>query len=168
MDKFRELAERLRSLHQPSGAIYQGIVKEVDDIFCTVTIGGIDIPEVRLRASESADDDTQMLVCPKVGSAVILGSLSGDLAELVVLSVDKVDHIIVNGGKFGGLIKIEELVTRLNNLEKDINNLKTIFSSWVPVLQDGGTALKTASSSWATSQLTPTKVSDIEDNKITH
>jgi len=168
MDKFRELADRLRAIYKVDGSIYQGIVKSVDGILCTVTMGGIDIPNVRLRASE-IDDDSQMLVMPKIGSAVIVGSLSGDLSDLVVLQVDKVESISVNGGKLGGLIKINELINKLNAIENDINTLKQVFSTaWVTVPQDGGAALKAASAAWASNTLTVTEVQDIEDDKITH
>lgn len=168
MDKFRELAERLKGLNPKSGAIFQGIVLSIDGCLCTVRIGEIDIPDVRIRASETAKDSTQMLVCPKIGSAVILGSLSGDYADLAILSVDEVDHITINGGSKGGLINITDLVNRLNTIERDINTLKTVFSSWVTVPQDGGASLKAASATWAGQQLTPTNKEQIEDPLITH
>lgn len=168
MDKFRELAERLKGLAPHSGAIFQGIVKTLDGCTCTVSIGEIDIPDVRIRASETALDNTQMLVCPKIGSAVILGSLSGDYTDLAILSVDEIDHITINGGSKGGLINITDLVNRLNTIERDINTLKAIFTSWVAVPQDGGASLKIATSTWSGQQLQPTTREQIEDNLITH
>lgn len=168
MDKFRELADRLKGLNPKSGAIFQGIVQSFDGCLCTVRIGEIDIPDVRIRASETALDNTQMLVCPKVGSAVILGSFSGDYTDLAVLSVDEIDHITINGGSKGGLINIGDLVSRLNTIERDINALKTVFSSWVTVPQDGGASLKAASATWAGQQLAPTTKEQIEDPLITH
>ena len=168
MDKFRELAERLKGLAPQSGAIFQGIVKALDGCTCTVTIGEIDIPDVRIRASETALDNTQMLVCPKIGSAVILGSLSGDYTDLAILSVDEIDHITINGGKKGGLINITDLVNRLNTIEQDINTLKTAFGSWIPTPQDGGAGLKLAATQWYGRQLQPTTKEQIEDNLITH
>lgn len=168
MDKFRELADRLKDLNPKTGAIFQGIVKGLDGITCTVSIGEIDIPDVRIRASETANDNSQMLVCPKIGSAVILGSLSGDYTDLAILSVDEVDHIIINGGKKGGLINVTDLVNRLNTIERDINTLKSAFASWVAVPQDGGAALKIATSAWSGSQLQPTTKEQIEDNLVTH
>jgi hypothetical protein len=38
--------------------------------------------------------------------------------------------------------------TELDTLKTDINNLKTIFSTWVVVPKDGGAALKTAAAAW--------------------
>ena len=114
--------------------IYQGIVKSVDGCLCEVQIGGIAIPDVRLRASE-LDDDGEMLVTPKVGSAVTVGSLSGDLSQLVVLQVDHIETIVINGGKLGGLINIEQLTDKINELIKTFNS----HTHQVTVSHPGGT-----------------------------
>ena len=55
--------------------VYQGIVASVEGITCTVTFGSQDVSGVRLRASE-ADNKAQILLVPRVGTAVIVGSLS--------------------------------------------------------------------------------------------
>lgn len=77
------------------------------------------------------------------------------------------EDIIFNGGDLNGLVIIDDLTDRLNIIEKDINNLKKVLgSTWVPVAQDGGAALKTAAASWASATLTGTKRSDYENKKI--
>lgn len=86
-----------------------------------VEIGSLLVPDVRLRASET-DDNGEMLIVPKVGTAVIIRSLSGDYSSLVVLAVDHVESITINGGKLGGLINIEDLTKRLNELVKAVNS----------------------------------------------
>ena len=78
------------------------------------------------------------------------------------------DSIELNGGDNGGLVKIEALTDKINNIEKDINKLKQAFTTWVPVPQDGGASLKGGVASWAAQQLVQTQVSDLEDDKITH
>lgn len=101
--------------------VYQGIVVSVEGITCTVRFGNMDVAGVRLRASE-ASDDAQMLIVPRKDSAVIVGSLSGDLTQLVVLSVDAIDRIEINGGKLGGLINIETLTNKINELVNVFND----------------------------------------------
>ena len=101
--------------------VYQGIVSRVDGITCTVRFGEMEVDGIRLRASE-ASQDAQMLIVPKVDTAVIVGSLSGDLSELVVLSVDVIERIEINGGKLGGLINIEALTDKINELVNAFNN----------------------------------------------
>ena len=39
-----------------------------------------------------------------IALAVTVGSLSGDLSQLVVLQVDHIETIVINGGRLGGLI----------------------------------------------------------------
>ena len=168
MNEYSKLKELLKGVGGGKDiTIYQGIVNSVDGCLCEVQIGGIAIPDVRLRASE-LDDDGQMLVTPKVGSAVTVGSLSGDLAQLVVLKVDHIDTIVINGGYLGGLINIAQLTSNLNAIEDEINNLKSAMTDWLPSPQDGGAALKTAITTWAGTPLAKSKRGDYEDETVKH
>lgn len=159
MDQYRQLRDSIASLIPQRAAILQGIIKAVEGITCTVTVGNIDIPGVRLRASE-LDNSQHLLITPKVGSPVILGSLSGDLADLVVLQVDQAASITVNGGALGGLINIVDLTDRLNRLVEAFNT----HTHSVTVAHPGGTF----------DTLTPTSPADnfdkadYEDTLITH
>ena len=72
------------------------------------------------------------------------------------------------GGKHGGIIKIEELTTKLNTIEQDINALKQALSTWVPIPSDGGAALKAAVTSWAAKPLQQSKRGDYEDPNVKH
>lgn len=136
MDDYRQLQEHLRNVAggRKTISIYQGIVKSVDGNLCEVTVGNINIPGVRLKASE-LDDDGLMLITPKVGSAVTIGSLSGDLTELVVLQVDHIETIVINGGKLGGLINIGQLTDKINELVESFNS----HTHQVTVSHPGGT-----------------------------
>lgn len=168
MNEYSKLKDYLGQIGGGRGiTIYQGIVNSVDGCKCEVQVGRIAIPDVRLRASEM-DDDGEMLVTPKVGSAVTIGSLSGDLSQLVVLQVDHIETIVINGGKLGGLINIEQLTSKLNAIEDAINTLKDGMKSWTPVAQDGGAALKAAIAAWMSRGLVKSKRGDYEDEKIRH
>ena len=46
--------------------------------------------------------------------------------------------------------------------------MKQILSSWSPVPNDGGAALKGAIAGWASNKITQTKPDDIENIKIKH
>lgn len=161
MDPYRQLQEHLRNAAGAGKtvAIYQGIVKSVSGNLCEVAVGGITIPGVRLKASET-DDDGQMLVTPKVGTAVTIGSLSGDLSELVVLQVDHIDTIVVNGGRLGGLINIEQLTAKINALVEAFNN----HTHQVTVSHPGGTFLTVT----PTGQASKFDRGDYEDETIKH
>lgn len=168
MDPYRELRELLAKIGGGKATnLYQGVVTALSDITCEVSIDGLSIPDVRLRASTEVDG-AQIIVRPAVGSVVIVGSLTGDLDHLVVLSMDRAEEVIINGGKLGGLIKVQELTKKLNALESEVNDLKQLFASWVPVKGDGGAVLRGLLGSWAGKRLTPSRREDYEDTKVKH
>ena len=121
MDQNRRFLENLRRVNPGKLSIYQGIVTGTDGVECTCRIGSMEISGIRLRASLT-DRDRQMLIVPKVQSAVILGSLSGDLSNLVVLQVDEAETVTFNGGQLGGLINIEDLTAKINELVDAFND----------------------------------------------
>ena len=161
MDEYRKLQENLKraSGNGRTISIYQGIVRSVTGNLCEVTVGGITIPGVRLKASEM-DDNGKMLITPEIGSAETIGSLPGDLAELVVLQVDHIETIVINGGKLGGLINIEQLTDKINELVEAFNG----HTHQVTVSHPGGTFTTVKPTSSAKSF----KKDDYEDAKIKH
>jgi len=156
MDQYKLLKDNLQGLHPQQIAIYQGIVNKVSGHFCEVQIGNIAIPDVRLRSSE-LDDDGELLLTPKTGSAVTVGSLSGDLSSLVVIAMDHVDSIkasgaiTINGGQLGGMVNIRALTDKLNALVQTFNQ-HTHPDKGVPT----------------TSRAETFTAEDYEDKKITH
>ena len=122
------LARNIRDLMgKAQMSIYQGIITGVDGVTCSIRFGSQEVSGIRLRASLS-DNDRQILVVPKVDTAVVVGSLSGDLADLVVLKADEIERIEVNGGQLGGLINIDDLTDKLNKLVNEVNALKNAFN----------------------------------------
>ena len=155
MDQYRELATLIKQASSGGGrvTILQGIVKEVSGVTCTVEIGSLTVSDVRLRASEK-QEETQILITPAIGSAVILASLSGDMTNLVVVAVDVAESITINGGKLGGLINIEALTAKLNELVQ-------VFNSHTHTAPNGPTTPPTTTAN----QL---QRKDYEDEKIKH
>ena len=146
--------------------VYQGIVSRVDGITCTVRFGEMEVDGIRLRASE-ASQDAQMLIVPKVVTAVIVGSLSGDLSELVVLAVDVIERIEINGGQLGGLINIEALTDKLNELVNAFNNhTHTILSGKIKCGPYPNAAPVQVPA--VTSKAQQLKKSDYEDETVKH
>lgn len=155
MDQYKELATLIKQASSGGGrvTVLQGIVKEVSGVTCTVEIGSLTVSDVRLRASEK-QEETQILITPAIGSAVILASLSGDMTNLVVVAVDVAESITINGGKLGGLINIEALTAKLNELVQ-------VFNSHTHTAPNGPTTPPTTSAK----QL---QRKDYEDEKIKH
>ena len=155
MDQYKELAMLIKQASSGGGrvTILQGIVKEVSGVTCTVEIGSLTVSDVRLRASVN-QEEKQILITPEIGSAVILASLSGDMTNLVVVAVDVAESITINGGKLGGLINIEALTAKLNELVQ-------VFNSHTHTAPNGPTTPPTTSAK----QL---QRKDYEDEKIKH
>lgn len=129
-----------------------------------------ELPTVKLMAVV----DDGLLLEPRVGSTVkvifsiIIEPFVCQYSELETVVIDARASIKFNDGSFGGLVKSTDLTDRINAIEDSINDLKTAFSSWIVIPSDGGAALKTATLKWQTESLEKTKVSDIENPKITH
>lgn len=155
MDDYRELKDRLKALGDRSRivTIWQGKVNSVSGMVCEVQIGSIAVPGVRLKASE-LESENVMVVVPKVGTAVTIGSLSGDLSQLVVLKVDEAESVILNGGKLGGLINIDVLTQK-------INELISTFNSHTHVCPNGATGVPVNGAQMLSK-------GDYEDEKVKH
>lgn len=164
--------------------IADGIVLDVDvdpesdtAFTCDIQVGtGSDIvtyQEVPLKVLVGSR--ASVVEIPAKGSACIICFRDGNMGRPQLYKVDQTDQlllncgqVVANEGKLGGLINIEDLVTRLNNLEKDVNTLKAAFNSWVTVPNDGGAALKAQAANWSGNPLTETVREDMEDTKFLH
>lgn len=162
----RRLAQNIRALSPDTMWLTQGEVTAVDGLTCTVKIGDAEIGGVRLRASLSARE-RQILVVPKIGSPVTLGCLTADLNNLVVLQVDEIESITVNGGELGGLVKIQELTEKINALVDAFNfHSHTLLPG--TVVTTGGTNVAPISVPEVAKKAARLNRNDYEDTKITH
>lgn len=125
MDPYRELRDRLSAMNQQPMTLMSGKVKKVDGLEVVVQMGSTEVT-AQLRAT-AMKQDGQILMTPAVDSAVVVGSLSGDLTRLVVLAMDRCDKIemkgevVLNGGQYGGMVQVEELTSKLNELVNAFN-----------------------------------------------
>ena len=118
--------------------------------------------EINLQASIS---DGFILV-PKVESDVLV--LFSKNNNPFIVQYSEVENYVLNGTDFGGMVKVIELTEKINNLETELNDLKTIFQNWVNVPYDGGAALKTALATFYAQQIILTTQSEIENTIIKH
>lgn len=131
-------------------------VLSVDGNFCDVEPidGSADILDVTLSPT-----GTGVRLKPTIGSFVQVTFISDTEAYISAFSeVDKIEvdcnDIVFNGGNNDGLVLIQQLVTKLNNLENKVNTIITWGATVTPPL--------------ATPPLMPTTQSEIEDTKIKH
>jgi len=130
--------------------------------YCTPVSGDADISDVSLIMNAA----TGFMIIPTVDSIVMVTMQNKETGYVGMFS--SVDSILLNGDAYGGLIKIADLVTKLNTIENDLNTIKTAFSSWVVVPNDGGAALKTIAAAWYGAQITPTTQVSIENTTVKH
>lgn len=92
MDKYARLAELLKGRSQSGPPLFYAEVKSVDGDACTIGYAGLEIDDVKLKAT-GAELDNKLLITPKVGTRALVGSLSGDFRELVLLRCDEPEQI---------------------------------------------------------------------------
>jgi hypothetical protein len=111
-----------------------------------------------------AESDDGVLIVPTIGSNVIVNVSKRGVAYVCMFSeVDKITIITktltqFNDGSFGGLVKVQELVDKINRLE---NTFNTHVHAGVT---SGGSSTAPPSSTIAPI----TMKTDIENDKITH
>jgi hypothetical protein len=165
-----DIRQAIQSLSGLNDLQYEGVMCNVSDIdlatftcTCTPINGDAEFFDVLLNA----DAEKGFTLIPANGSLVIIQQTSQ--ATAYVSMVSKVDQVYLAGDANGGLVKVNDLVSKLNRIENDINVLKLVFSTWVPVASDGGAALKLAAATWFAQQLIPiTTANDLQNNTVKH
>jgi hypothetical protein len=173
--KERHIADGLKTLagkYGPETVLYCNVltIDETNRLCNVITDDDVQINDVLLQSEESAAID--FFIVPQPGSRAIIASINNS-DDWLVLKCGNIQKILINcndiefnDGTLGGMCKRDGVKAQLNNLENDVNNLKSAFNAWVVVPNDGGAALKAASASWAGASLTTTVNSDIENTKI--
>lgn len=172
MDIYTLLKQRIQNLCQSpaDSALILAKVKNVDGQTCTVIIGELELSDVRLRAVVN-DEESGILVTPTVGSFVMITDLSnGDKRDWAVVMYSEIDKVEFNGGKKDGLININDLTDKLNNLVDEVNDLKGKFNAHTHTVTTSAPAGEWTSKPTTSTASDATKFnkSDYEDDKITH
>ncbi|MEO6901544.1 MAG: hypothetical protein ABI241_00490 [Bacteroidia bacterium] len=163
-----DIKELLRNITKTNEEIYSiickvKIVNKTDKTCdCSPIDGTADIFDVKLIA----DKTTGMLLIPKIDSIVIVSMTSVSSGYIGMFST--VDEIQLNGDNYEGLPKIKELVKKYNQLEKSVNDLKKLLINWIVVPNDGGAALKTITTAWASAAIIETQQNELENKTVTH
>lgn len=154
------------------GLVFVGKVESVDGDSCTVSVGALDLTDVRLTAATDGEDG-KMLLTPKEGSMVLVADLGQgtrrDLAVVGYTHIEKIEatcsQITLNGGDLGGLVKIEKLTEKINGLVQAFNShTHTVSGS----AQMGNTQLPVTATAAAGNWAQELNKNDYEDTKIKH
>lgn len=143
-------------------------VKSVDPAtktcYCEPINGMADIKLAMYQPNSSVDG---YVIIPKDESIVVVSYMNDYTPYISMFS--EVEEIHLAGVAYGGLAKTNDVKTKLNNLENKVNAiLNTIGTTWVPVPNDGGAALKALFIAPLTNNLTATTQADISSTKVKH
>lgn len=145
MNNYTEIRNKIRAMvGQKTPLLLTGRVESVSGETCTVSVGDLKLTDVRLRSVVNGRQ-SKLLITPKQGSYVTLIDLSGELRETEVLGYSEIEAIdidtsgdikinckgdtnldcggtvTINGGDNEGLVKIEKLTEKLNQLVNTFN-----------------------------------------------
>lgn len=152
-------------------------VKYVDQMSrtCVCTpIGGKAVTDLGNVLLMSEVDDG-FLKIPAIGSTVRVQwstrvvpfiTMYSQLQKVILVTIDGIQF---QGGELGGLVKVIDLTTKLNNLENAYNDLVTKFNSHTHVLAlSSGTGTAAPTTTAETTILSPTNQTEIENTAIKH
>ncbi len=179
--KEAEFTLKLRQLLSGSNTIFIAEVKAVDmdTNTCTIDYNGVDVEGVNLGAK--GEKDKTIIVYPKINKPAIFGRIGNSnqffmihCAEAEKISIEAGSslieindgEILINGGSFGGLIKIGDLVSKLNNLENALNSLLANYKAHNHLHPQGPTTAFVVPCTQVNLQTTVN--GDIENDKIKH
>ena len=137
MDTYTEIRNKIRAMTgQKTPLLLTGKVESVSGETCTVSIGDLRLTDVRLRSVINGED-SKLLITPATDSYVTIIDLSGELRETEVIGYSQIEaididtsgditvncrgNIVINGGSNDGLVKINELTRKLNQLVQQFN-----------------------------------------------
>ncbi len=93
MDKYRKLAELLKN-RSTKDVFFTAKFVSSQGSTCTVLVDDLELDEVRLLPT-TAKSDNKVLLTPAVGTDVLIGSLSGDLNNLFIISANEIENLEV-------------------------------------------------------------------------
>lgn len=139
-------------------------VRSVNESELTCTVETLDteatIEDVRLQAGEAVSG----FVCiPKKDSAVLIMELAR--FEYAIILFSELESIKFLDGSYGGLVKVVDLVSRLNAIEDKVNNIISTYNSHTHT-ETGATTAPTSST--VSGSLESTQVSHIENPLVKH
>jgi len=162
--------------------LFIGTVESVDEdkAICSVKIqNDVILPNVSLQASicdgiliSPVKDSTVSVLTSKYNTPLIIQYSDIDKFELTVnyssFLVKNDGSFQFNDGSFDGLVKVGELVKKINALENLLNGFITIYNTHTHTASSGGGAT-TVPSATETQKINPiTQQSDIENDLIKH
>lgn len=163
------IKQAIRELTKTDDVLYSVLckVKSVDTTNntcdCEPINGDADLLEVRLMA-QSTDG---FLIIPTVNSTVVVTMINKYTGYVAMFS--GIEKIKLNGDNYDGLVKIGDLVDKLNALENKVNSIINTFNTHThPYVNVSTPATTSPSTSPVAGTLTPTQQTELENTTCLH
>lgn len=129
---------------------------------CEVISSGLNLFNVRLMSN----NNTGFLIIPKVNSIVLVTMLNKFTGYVGMFS--EVEEIQLNGDSYDGLVRIGDLVDKLNNLENALNQHLALYNAHTHAGVTSGISSTAVPSAIDTNVLTPTTQIELENLTVKH
>jgi hypothetical protein len=168
MNGEQTLADAVRTLAGYDDLLFESTICIVSDVdiaenTCTCTPIGKDIAEFK-SVQLSSKQSKGFLLIPADGSTVVVTQLNE--FDAYISMVGEVDQIYLRGDAEGGIVKVNDLVAKLNNLESALNSHILLYNLHIHPTPAGPSSI--TSNLDTQTPLVPTIVVDLENDKIKH
>lgn len=182
-DNLQRLITLVGKRERQSMTVAIGTVQNIDEDkrLCEIKVNDdLTLFNCRLNAILSNYQD-RLLIVPKDKSAVAFLTVDGNLTDPIIITYSEIDKVLlktgdteinisdekieINGGENNGIVKIQELTDKLNDL---VNWCKNHTHSGVITSVTGQATGTSGNSGAPTSSPADFDKSDYEDDKITH
>lgn len=196
--KIGDHIRRIAGTAQPQLPIMSGVVKEVNEEEGTcgvdLSVDDEDTTTSGIMINAVTHNNNGVLLIPAQNSNVWVAEIDGpgkwgiikcSNVEKVIIKIAGTpemeitsEHIKMNGGSNRGLVKVEPLVDKINEIVRDIQKLKDSVEGWTVSPNDGGAALRAIIAGpltgpaipgkWAADTIEEVSVDDLQNEKIVH
>ena len=149
-EKIRTAIRKIAGNGSTQAHVAEVVDLELNRRTATVKANGI---EYLVQMAPATGD--QLLQIPEIGSTVFI-------VDGIIVGYSDLSELWLRGNQFEGLVKVTELVTKLNNLENKVNSLLTAYNAHTHA-SSGAPPVPTV-----TGSLTPTTQNDLENPLVKH
>lgn len=147
-------------------------VKEIIDYNNITVINSNKVEITNCKVYTTSTANNTFIQIPSVGSKCLMfdidTTVNSSYSNPYLFCFSDLKEIILLDSQNGGLVKVNELVNKLNTLETDLNYLKDIIKSWIPVSEDGGASLKGLLTDYYNNKLELTNKNELENKNVKH
>ncbi|MCQ2202392.1 MAG: hypothetical protein MJZ27_09930 [Bacteroidales bacterium] len=161
-----EVGKYIRQIAGKRESVEMGVVRSVDmqTMSCVVMLD--EEGDEVLASLIVGEKNRGLCQVPKEGSMVAV--LMKNEAQGVVVMVEEVEKIVINGGERGGLINIEELRDNLEKMTKRIDGIMNALKNSSTGTQDGGASYKAQIEAKLAMIVEKEDFGNIEDKEVVH